>query len=74
MFSVNITAAKLDQLRMLADWQLRELGFDPQSVTVACGKAKNARHGCPENWVPHSEGSLPEGRLPNRSDRCLLES
>lgn len=31
-----ITPLVLEQLRLLADWQLRELGYDPASVTQAC--------------------------------------
>ena len=31
-----MTDQKLEQLRMLADWQLRELGYDPAKVTAAC--------------------------------------
>ena len=27
---------KLDTLRMLADWQLRELGYDPAEITRLC--------------------------------------
>lgn len=53
MFSVKITAEKLTELRMLADWQLREMGFDPESVTTACQSAKNPRHGRGSDWVPH---------------------
>lgn len=33
--SIKITLEKLSELRMLADWQLKEMGFDPQSVTTA---------------------------------------
>lgn len=33
---MNITPRKLEQLRMLADWQLRNLGFDPAEVTAHC--------------------------------------
>jgi hypothetical protein len=29
----------LEELRMLMDWQLRELGYDPQSINEACRKA-----------------------------------
>lgn len=32
----NITLRKLDQLRILADWQLVEAGYDPAEVTAAC--------------------------------------
>lgn len=35
---VEITSRKLDELRMLADWQIRELGFDPASITAACNE------------------------------------
>lgn len=27
---------KLEQLRMLADWQLKQLGYDPTKITLAC--------------------------------------
>lgn len=53
MFTVKITSAKLNELRMLADWQLREMGFDPQSITTACETASNPRHGRSDKWVPH---------------------
>jgi hypothetical protein len=36
MHEVKITSAKLAELRMLADWQLLEMGFDPISITLAC--------------------------------------
>ena len=36
MATVKITEAKLRELRMLSDWQLREQGFDPESVTAVC--------------------------------------
>ena len=32
----RITSTILEQLRMQMDWQLRELGYDPASVTAAC--------------------------------------
>jgi hypothetical protein len=35
----NVCRLVLEQLRMLMDWQLRELGYDPVSVTEACWKA-----------------------------------
>jgi len=35
----RITRLTLEQLRMLMDWQLRQLGYDPQSVNAACRKA-----------------------------------
>jgi len=30
---------KLEQLRMLADWQLRQMGYDPMEITRLCGEA-----------------------------------
>jgi hypothetical protein len=36
MFPILITADKLDRLRKLSESQLRERGFDPDSVTAAC--------------------------------------
>ncbi len=36
MYGIKITAKRLNELRMLAEWQLRELGIDPQSVNEAC--------------------------------------
>jgi hypothetical protein len=54
MYTVKISAKKLNDLRMLADWQLREMGFDPASVTAACETAKNPRHGYSTDWVPDS--------------------
>ncbi len=36
----RISRRLLEQLRMLADWQLRERGIDPASVTAACLKAE----------------------------------
>lgn len=35
----RINRLLLEQLRMLMDWQLRELGYDPASVTAACREA-----------------------------------
>jgi hypothetical protein len=35
MATVKITEDRLRELSMLADWQLREMGFDPDSVTAA---------------------------------------
>ena len=34
----TISRFELERLRMLMDWQLRRLGYDPTSVTEACGK------------------------------------
>lgn len=34
----NVSRHTLNQLRMLMDWQLRQLGYDPMSVTIACRK------------------------------------
>lgn len=34
----------LEGLRMLADWQLRELGYCPMSVTAACAKADEHKY------------------------------
>ena len=36
MCDVKVTRQRLNQLRMLADWQLAELGFDPISINAAC--------------------------------------
>jgi hypothetical protein len=33
---VRITREYLNRLRMLMDWQVRHMGFDPDSITVAC--------------------------------------
>lgn len=35
---LNINDRKLNQLRMLADWQLRNMGYDPIAVTLECLK------------------------------------
>lgn len=35
MFEICVTAEKLEQLSKLADWQLRQQGFDPASITLA---------------------------------------
>jgi hypothetical protein len=35
MYAIKITAEKLRELRMLADWQLKQMGIDPASVTAA---------------------------------------
>lgn len=35
MFEVTITKETLKNLVMLADWQLKELGFDPASINKA---------------------------------------
>lgn len=34
----NVNDRKLSQLKMLADWQLRNLGYDPIEVTLECLK------------------------------------
>lgn len=34
-----INRLQLEELRMIMDWQLREAGYDPDSVTEACRKA-----------------------------------
>lgn len=39
-----MTDRKLEQLRMLADWQLRAMGFDPEEITRLCLE-KDAREG-----------------------------
>jgi hypothetical protein len=44
-FSVRITRKKLEELRMLADWQLRELGFEPITINNACRVAEACPHG-----------------------------
>lgn len=38
MHEVKINRNLLEKLRMLADWQVAEKGFDPVSVAVACVK------------------------------------
>lgn len=41
--AVRVTNRRtLEHLRMLADWQLRDRGFDPTSVTIACMRADAA--------------------------------
>jgi hypothetical protein len=37
-----VSRLRLEQLRMLMDWQLRRLGYDPDSVTALCLKADEA--------------------------------
>jgi hypothetical protein len=44
--TVKITDEKLSRLRMLMDWQLREEGFDPDSVTQACQQAEDSACRC----------------------------
>lgn len=44
-FAVRITRKKLEELRMLADWQLRELGFEPITINNACRVAEACPHG-----------------------------
>ena len=34
-----MTKRKLEQLRMLADWQLIQLGYDPAEITQLCQQA-----------------------------------
>ncbi len=34
--TIKIAVEKLNELRMLADWQLRQLGYCPESITQAC--------------------------------------
>ena len=36
-----VTRKELEVLRMQADWQLRQLGYDPTSVNSACREADN---------------------------------
>ncbi len=31
-----MTRRKLEELRMLADWQLVQMGYDPIEITLAC--------------------------------------
>jgi hypothetical protein len=38
----NFTSRKLAQLRMLADWQLVEMGYDPAIITAMCLEADEA--------------------------------
>jgi hypothetical protein len=40
----DINDRKLDQLRMLADWQLSNLGYDPADITARCA-ALDAKRG-----------------------------
>ena len=35
----SVTRRKLEQLRMLADWQIRQAGYEPASVNASCRKA-----------------------------------
>jgi hypothetical protein len=35
-----ISRLVLEQLRMLMDWQIRQLGYCPQSITLACQKCE----------------------------------
>ena len=37
----TLTDRKLDELRMLMDWQLRELGYDPAEITRRCNEQDN---------------------------------
>jgi len=34
--TTTINRRKLEQLRMLADWQLVRLGYDPADITARC--------------------------------------
>jgi hypothetical protein len=36
MFDVKIDRKLLERLRMLMDWQLVQMGYDPMSITLAC--------------------------------------
>jgi len=33
---LTLTARQLERLRMLSDWQLQQMGYDPIEVTNAC--------------------------------------
>ncbi len=39
-----ISRVVLEQLRMLMDWQLRQLGYCPQSVTEACNRVDDHKY------------------------------
>jgi len=39
---MRMTPRKLEQLRMLADWQLRQLGYDPMEITRLCREVDDA--------------------------------
>ena len=43
--SLWVNRRRLESLRMLMDWQVRERGIDPDSVTAAC-RAADARDDC----------------------------
>lgn len=40
--SKRVDRATLERLRMLADWQLRQLGYDPAGICAACRLADDA--------------------------------
>ncbi len=41
---IKITDEKLKELSMLADWQLQEAGYCPESITIAYFKLKEENH------------------------------
>ena len=41
---IRVTDEFLTRLRKLADWQLREMGIDPVSVTLACQAYDDREH------------------------------
>lgn len=44
MYKIKISEEQLNRLRMKADWQLRELGIDPVSVTIACQQLDDSKN------------------------------
>lgn len=38
-FAIQITREKLQELRMLRDWQLKEMGIVPESLIIPCDEA-----------------------------------
>lgn len=34
--TIGLNDRQIDRLRMLADWQLRQMGYDPAEVTARC--------------------------------------
>jgi len=59
MYTIQITKEKLQELRMLADWQLKEMGIDPISVTHAVLEMKYDQY---ENaHIEQDDGKGPQG-------------
>jgi hypothetical protein len=64
-FEIRVSAKYLQSIRMLMDWQLREMGIDPDSLVPACEALDEYKKARAKEEREMTEAERAYGRMSN---------